>query len=256
MNAFRDVEKHNDPRMRERFLKLWKEVWIPSFDQPLSNSLHAANQAETLPLEFREASKIGDAAGNMFLEKLRTKEVSFLENTEEYESAYIMLVLSIYADFDNGKTLAAAVKQRGNNLLPTKGDLVAFLAVLEGLHEIQYSTIEDWQYLGESKNPIYRLLGLKAVARSSPAAVATSSEDQSTLPVVHAAQLNFYRQYLDETDSIVISTLINALSRIENKESREMLQTIRDKQSRLGNKGLVSQVDEALQNDPAKEVKP
>jgi hypothetical protein len=107
----------------------------------------------------------------------------------------------------------------------------------------------------KAKNPVYRLLALKIATRlNAPVSPAQSMQEAArTNPAVSKTLLEFYRQYLEETDPAIVKLLIEQLANamqgklVDRAEAGRMLLAIRDRQAKLGVDRLVQEVDSKLE---------
>ena len=161
----------------------------------------------------------------------------------------------------SGVSLAAAagcnellikfVAQRANILPPTSVDVTIFEAINSVLDELsptrQISAFEPWKQFGNSANPIYRLLALRAsVYTTSKEASGLSIESDEFSRVDASAKLGFYLSYLDEKDPVILTEAIRVLSHVPLPEARQAIEKFHAQQLQKGDPVLIQAAEEAL----------
>jgi len=227
-----------------RITEMWRSTWVPSFDQPLGSS---NSNPPNLPDIFKSLSP--DATS--FIEMLRDNKAPYLSTVEEKEAGYAIAVLSTLAAMSDGDELSSILSSRANFLPISKGDLVVYMALSDAVKSIPpTAAIENWIEMTESSNPVYRLIALEAGARAQPSIARTVSQEYpkaEELSKINAAKLSFYERYTNETDPVIVSKLIDAVSRIGTKEAQSTLKLIRERQAKLGASDILQQADQAIE---------
>jgi hypothetical protein len=155
-----------------------------------------------------------------------------------------------------GKQLAEIALERANNLPPTVQDIVIFQALNMGVKELDSSkrgvSFEDWEPLAKARNPLYRLLALRAAMHTtSRAAAGLSSEDPNYTRVDAPAKLGFYLSFLDESDPVILSEAIAAVATVPTPEARQAIEKFHASQQQRGDASLVQAAEEALRSQEA-----
>lgn len=141
--------------------------------------------------------------------------------------------------------------QQSNRLPPTKSDIVVFQALNDAVAELgptmKVSQFEKWEPLGKARNPLFRLLALRAAIRTtSRAASALSSEDPNYTRVDGPAKLNFYLSFLGEADPVILAEAIGAVATVPTPEARRAIENFQVEQQQRGDATLVKRAVEAL----------
>ena len=228
------------------FRSLWREYWISSFNEALAGAADARVKSGVLmPPELAAVKASRDKA----LDQIMTGSFPYAQSSAEIEAAGAMMLLGIGQGMGGGRHFPAMLWNRANELPPTKGDLVAYAVVSVAVREAtgEQSALENWRPLMEAKNPVYRLLALEAARYAFPAeARSLPSESPKTSEVVGAHRLAFYREYLRETDPLIVATLLDAVSKVGRPDARQVLEEMRAQQVQLGNQELLARTDKAL----------
>lgn len=150
-----------------------------------------------------------------------------------------------------GKQLAEIALERANNLPPTVEDVATFHALNMGVKELDSSKrgvfFEDWEPLAKARNPLYRLLALRAAIRTtSRAASGLSSEDPNYTRIDAPAKLGFYVSFLDESDPIILAEAIAAVATVPTPEARQAIEKFQAAQQQRGDASLAQAAAEAL----------
>jgi hypothetical protein len=143
------------------------------------------------------------------------------------------------------------MSRRANALPPTVADLRVYEALNKAISELspirQYSPFEVWEQFAEAKNPLYRLLALRAgMNTTSRAASALSAEDQKFTRIDAPAKLGFYLSFLDETDPLILTEAIRSVATVPVPQAREAIKKFQTAQQQQGNLALVEAAAEAL----------
>ena len=140
---------------------------------------------------------------------------------------------------------------QSDRLPPTKSDLVVFQALNDAVAELgptmKVSQFEKWEPLGKARNPLFRLLALRAAIRTtSQAASALSSEDPNYIRVDGPAKLNFYLSFLGEADPVILAEAIGAVATVPTPEARRAIENFQVEQQQRGDATLMKRAVEAL----------
>ena len=152
---------------------------------------------------------------------------------------------------DRSGLLPELAKQRANALPPSSVDLVIFDAINGALKELDPPRVDSpfapWEQLGSAKNPVYRLLALRAaLCTSSPAAAGLSPEDPNYARVDASAKLGFYMSYLSEADPTILSEAIAAIATVPTPEARQAIEKFQATQQQRGDATLIQVAADAL----------
>ena len=150
-----------------------------------------------------------------------------------------------------GKQLTEIALERANNLPPTVEDIATFKALNMGVKELDSTKrgvfFEDWEPLANARNPLYRLLALRAAVRTtSRAAAGVSSEDPNYTRVDAPAKLGFYLRYLNESDPTILSEAIAAIATVPTPEARQAIEKFQVTQQQRGDAALAQVAADAL----------
>jgi len=150
-----------------------------------------------------------------------------------------------------GKQLAEIALERADHLPPTVEDIATFKALNMGVKELDSAKrgvfFEDWEPLANARNPLYRLLALRAaVQTTSRAAAGLSSEDPNFIRVDAPAKLGFYLRYLNESDPTILSEAIAAIATVPTPEARQAIEKFQVTQQQRGDAALVQVAADAL----------
>ncbi len=151
----------------------------------------------------------------------------------------------------NDGLLLSLAQQASDTLPPTKADLAIFEALNDAIKELgstrTIASFENWKPLARARNPLYRLLALRAAIRStSQAASDLSSEDPSYNRVDGSAKLDFYLGFLDEKDPLILGEAISAVATVPTPEARQAIEKFKATQQQRGNASLVEAATVAL----------
>lgn len=141
--------------------------------------------------------------------------------------------LATLDSMSGGKQLASHLQKRANSWPPSNLDLAIFYASLEGVRELNPSTnkpvLEEWEPLTKAKNPIYRLIALKASIPATPRdTLHISTEDPKYNQAVVPGMVRFYEHYLNEKHPLILSELIASVQTITSKDSMDLLKKLRE----------------------------
>ncbi len=225
----------NEKAYSEKIRTLWREdLSRLSDDSVKSASNEAVAKGIILPSE---------------MDSLKQPE----RNEDTPETALFFIVFASAAPGQDD-LLLEFVEKRANTLPPTTTDIMIYGAIYAAVHEFtqtrgqnSYASFEKWEPLARSKNPIYRLLALKAapVSVSKPAwDVDIDSKDFNRINAV--PKMDFYLRYLEEKDPVILTEVIRALGNVPLPEARQAIEKFLAQQVQLGNENLVEAAEEAL----------
>lgn len=241
-----DAAKLRGSNTTDVFRKFWSESWIAAFDEALPKAQDPRIESgEFLPPEVAVVKASRDQA----LKQIMTGTFPYAKDPEEIEAAGAMMMVGMAQGMGGGRHFPGMLWSRANELPPTKGDLIAYAVVSAAVREAtgDQSALENWRPLMEAKNPIYRLLALEAARYAFPAeARSLPSESPKTSDVVGAQRLGFYREYLRETDPLIVATVIDAVAKVGSPDARKTLEEMRAQQTQLGNHDLVARTEKAV----------
>jgi hypothetical protein len=226
--------KMNDPEFAMKVSRLWKEsvAQLSAATLPSATDAKVANGTR-LPKELEDAlhartNKNDDASPQDMLNGLG------------------VVMASTQTDL-----LPQYAQERMNALPPTATDLAIFEALNRGIGELNPSsgvaTFERWEPLAKARNPLYRLLALRAAIRTtSRAAFGLSSEDPNYTRIDGPAKLGFYLSFLDESDPIILAEAIAAVATVPTPEARQAIEKFQAVQQQRGDAALAQAAADAL----------
>ncbi|SKA94314.1 hypothetical protein SAMN02745166_02136 [Prosthecobacter debontii] len=228
-----DIEK-NAPELAGKIAKLWKEsvTLLPPRILPSAANASVANGTR-LPSELADV-------------------IHSTSRQNDASSAQTMLnALGLVMASTQSDLLSQYAKERANTLPPTTTDIAIFEALNLAINELGPSTdvsiFEVWEPLANARNPVYRLLALRAAIHStSRAAFGLSSEDPNFNRVDASAKLGFYLNFLDEIDPIILSESITAISTVPTTKARQTIETFLITQQKRGDTSLAQVAAQAL----------
>jgi len=224
----------NDPELPMKVSRLWKEsvAQLSAAALPSAMDAKVANGTR-LPTELvvalhASSDKSDDASPQDMLNGL-----GFVMASTQTD------LLSQYA------------QERMHALPPTAADLAIFEALNRGIGELNSSsgvaTFEMWEPLAKARNPLYRLLALRAAIRTtSRAASSLSSEDPNYTRVDGPAKLGFFLSFLDESDPIILAEAIAAVATVPTTAARQAIENFYAVQQQRGDAALAHVAAEAL----------
>ena len=185
-------------------------------------------------------------------ERFEKDRLPFLELKTEIHAGRVLTWIATLDCMSGGHQLSNLLQERANELPPTQGDLVILYAAVQGIREFNSDTnrpiLEDWDQLSQGKNPIYRLIALKASIASTPRKWAhISSEDPRYGEVTNSEKLRFLNSYMNEKDPIILLEAIRAVRSHPSKEAIAMLERLRSDPEITKNKKAYESVEEALE---------
>lgn len=211
----------------------WNETWNPGFDAMLKSatSPEVAN-GTIVPPEVTE--QLADSTATA--ELLANDEASFVSNRNEFEAAYGLTLIASSVCMGSGGELPAFLT-RSESLPPTKGDVVVFRALSDGLLFLEHPTVlnnaqfNSWLQLAAARNPVYRLIAAR-----------TFNSVSSDL----AQKSAVYRRLLTDSDPTIARIAVTGASRNVTPETSAALSEFRDRQNRIGNSELAGTAAKAL----------
>ena len=222
-----------NPEIRVRILELWKS-FVPEFqNKPIPGASAEVLAGLKLPSEITELL----ASNANFAELLKTNKVPFLSSEQElYQAATIYVMATIVGSLA-GDEITALFRDRGNQPISV-GDLVAYFAISDSIMEIgggttRYPIIEDLQLEATARNPVYRLLAVQAIAAALPRAITQPAiEEGERSAAINHARVMALKNYANDTDPIIVGKLVEILSGIPGEEAKQMLNLLRERQSK------------------------
>jgi hypothetical protein len=251
----REIEKEfgglqgSDPRISSVFRKLWSRTWPNSFNLPTKDSqTEEIATGKMLPAElvnFRISSK-------EFVAQVQKGMTGNFSSDEELEAAYLMLTLSIGDARSGARNLFLALSDRSNQLPPSRGDVVLFNIVIQALQDMKQGgasaiSFDDLKPLAESKNPIYRLIALRASSSAVTEQTRFASSENSRTELEDApARTAFYGQFFKEIDPQILSEAVLAMAAVPSREAMTLLRGFRQTQQIADQPQLVAIADDAI----------
>jgi hypothetical protein len=233
----------NDPKVRAKVFEIWKMFASEFGNRPISGATPEVLTGQVLPAAIVDLSASNPNSG----------KVPFVSGNEELYRAAGLYSSGMLAGSFAGDGVTTLLSQRANQLPPSNMDLVAYFAIRDGVREIgsgishNYPSLESLAPYATARNPIYRLLALQATAKALPNGVMQPPiEEGKESAAINQARVTVLRTYANETDPLIVSKLIDAVSRIGSKEAQDTLKLIRDRQAKLGAADIVQQADQAI----------
>ena len=212
----------------------WSETWHTSFDVLLeSASSPAVASGQVVPPEIMEHLKATVSAAELFAKD----EAGFVGDRKEFEAAYALTVIATSVCMGTGAELPTFLNRAGS-LPPTKGDIVVFRALGDGLLYLEHPSVlndaqfKGWLQLVTARNPVYRLIAAR-----------TFNSVSSDL----AQRSEVYRQLLNDSDPAIARIAVMGTSRNVTPETSAALSEFLDRQKRSGNAELVGVATKALE---------
>lgn len=211
----------------------WNETWHSTFDVILeSASSPVVASGQVVPPEILEHLKNTASYAELFA----NDEAGFKSDPKEYEAAYALTLIASSACLGTGAELPTFLNRAGT-LPPTKGDVVVFRALGDGLLYLEHPTVlndaqfNGWLQLVTARNPVYRLIAARMFN-----SVSSDMAQKSTL----------YRQLLNDADPMIARIAVMGASRNVTDETSAALNEFRDRQKEFGNAELVDVATKAL----------
>jgi hypothetical protein len=140
---------------------------------------------------------------------------------------------------------------RRDSLPPTEADLSVFQALWDAFGNVKSSTsymeFELWADYHASKNPVYRLLALKASLHSASSQAAELSPEDKRFNLVDApAKYEFYAKYMDELDPAILAMALKCMGTNPLPEARETIKSMLNKFQTTGDAFLAESAERAL----------
>ena len=223
------------PEMSEiaKLHEQWGKTWNPSFDAPLASAFSPeVTNGQIVPPEI--VAHINDNVS--MLELFAKDQVDFVSDRREFEAAYALTLIASSACMKIGGGIPAFLNRAGS-LPPTKGDLVVFRALNDGLLFLENPVVlndaqfNGWQELATARNPTYRLIAARTFH--------LVSSDLAQRSVV-------YRRLLQDSDPAIARIAVTAASLYVTDETVTALSEFRERQNRIGNAELAEVADKAL----------
>ena len=216
-----------------KFHSVWNETWQTSFDVMLeSASSPTVASGQVVPPEIMEHLKDTVSASELF-----AKDDGFVSDRNELETAYALTVIASSVCMGTGAELPTFLNRAGS-LPPTKGDLVVFRALSDGLLYLEHPAVlndaqfKGWLQLVTARNAVYRLIAAR-----------TFNSVSSDL----AQRSEVYRQLLNDSDPAIARIAVMGASRNVTPETSAALSEFLDRQQRSGNAELVGVATRALE---------
>jgi hypothetical protein len=171
------------------------------------------NTSRTLPNKFLKDVPRGRPSDE-FLAKLDGLKVEEISHEFDFEVRAIMGLINSLSKY-RPDLLQEFLDNQSHLIPPTKLDSIIYAAALESIEDnkevIRRLDIEGFKDLGKSLNPIYRLLGLKIFS-------AVEADPRSLM--------NFYDQYAQEHDIMILGTAVQELLKLNSPEAETLVETI------------------------------
>jgi hypothetical protein len=212
---------------------VWSESWHPGFDAHLESvALPEVGSGQVLPPEIMEHLSDTTSAAELFAKD----QAGFVSDRKEFEAAYALTLIASSVCMGSGAELPAFLTRAGS-LPPTKGDVVVFRALADGLLFLEHPAVltdgqfNGWLQLATARNPVYRLLAARTVN--------SVSSDLAQRSAV-------YRRLLNDSDPAIARIAVTGASRNVTPETSAALIEFRERQNRLGNADLAETAAKAL----------
>lgn len=212
---------------------VWTESWHPGFDAPLeSASSPEVASGQTVPPEIMEHLSDTTSAAELFAKD----QAGFVSDRKEFEAAYALTLIASSVCMGSGAELPAFLPRAGS-LPPTKGDVVVFRALADGLLFLEHPAVltdgqfNGWLQLATARNPVYRLIAARTIN--------SVSSDLAQRSAV-------YRRLLNDSDPAIARIAVTGASRNVTPETSAALSDFRERQDRLGNADLAETAAKAL----------
>ncbi len=190
--------KNGDPRLREKFRRLWKSAWVGSFD------------GNTLPGEGVDLARLRSDGGK-FVSDLQSGKLVLPGGEEELEAAYTMLALAAGDGQSGGQNLMDVLVARSVDQNIKRGDVVIYHIAKESLcteYDKPEASLACLGKMSESDNPIYRMLaaelGSRLVSGGNELAV-------------------YYKRFKNEENPDVLAGVISGLRKSGRSQALELL---------------------------------
>jgi hypothetical protein len=165
---------------------------------------------------------------------LAGKHLAFTEPAEIRASAGILSLGTGLGDM-----LPSLLLKHSNDLPPTESDIAIFAAIVTSISDSppNMTSIDEWRNLAKSKNPIYRLIAIKAAGQGS------WNENRTD------GILGFTTLYEKETDPQILSNLAQILATVPSLEARRRLELLSSIAASSNNDLLKEDVSQALRGN-------
>lgn len=210
-------------------LKVLKSV-CETFKKPLES----AQSSDVISPEFERYFVDGKPTA-AFLEKLDEASFSWISKEDVFDLR-ALLATTHSLSRDRPRLLMEFLNDQSDRSDQQRSDLFLFEILKESFLEnsdsfraVGYDEIRD---LGTSKNPIYRLLGIKIM---------------STLERDPVLLQQYFNQYIEEKNSSILAAVIGGLSALDTKEAVHMIESIGNTAVTRGDSKLKKASEAALQ---------
>jgi len=163
-------------------------------------------------------------------------QAGFVSDRKEFEAAYALTLIASSVCMGSGAELPAFLT-RAESLPPTKGDVVVFRALADGLLFLEHPAVltdgqfNGWLQLATARNPVYRLVAARTIN--------SVSSDLAQRSAV-------YRRLLNDSDPAIARIAVTGAARNVTPETSAALSEFRERQNRLGNAYLAETAAKAL----------
>lgn len=190
-------------------IKKWSELISSLPGTPLaSSSVSRISDGLILPPECLEVFRDSATYSELVL---AGKHPAFTAPPEIRASAGILSL-----GIGLGDMLPSLLLKHSNELPPTESDIAIFAAILTSISDLppNMTSIDEWENLAKAKNPIYRLIAIRAAGQGS------WNENRTD------GILDFTTLYEKETDPQILSNLAQILATVPSLEARRKLELL------------------------------
>ncbi len=232
----------NDARFFQTLERLWSQALAVLPKNPLPSAAQAGiSKGSILPTEVQQL--LGGRGTN--------ETIPQLQNSPTRESGRMLTSLGWMAGAWGGNHIPKLIANRLDHLPPDESDLAIFFAVNLGIADMDPATnrpmLENWKPLIKAKNPLYRLLAVRAGIHAVPRDfLNVSVEDPRHASLTAPAMAAFYKAFLSDTDPLILKEAVKILSIVGDASAKSTLIKFREKQQTLGNVELVMAANEAI----------
>lgn len=235
----------SDPRHSAMAARLWKEAWSASFADEISRPTDMKGELPKaiLPVIMPDFE---------MLNAMLQTNAPLLRSASDYENAYTMLTLGFCAGTRGGLDFHEVLASRAD-AVPTRGDAIAYCAMMTYLRELgsgvarEYPCIEKLAPLARARNPIVRLLTLKAFKLAVfSARVGVGDTESGPDPRDIEGRIAVLVLFQDEPDPTILREVIENLGEYRDPAAQKALRAIFERAQRVGDSTLAAKARAAL----------
>jgi hypothetical protein len=209
-----------------------RHYWIPSLNQVI-NPKRMGDPEMAISAMFKSESEKETLIG-----QLLTGKFTSISDPAEQEFLVAAHILSLVVAAEGGGSLPEVISDRSNDAKITRGDIFLFEVLRDAFVDLptrkplSQSSKEKWQQLTTAPNRIYRLLALETFSSVQPGP---------------KEWLDFYRNYLNETDPEIFREATLRVSQTSVSEASAVLLEFKNKCDQSVESTFISDLDLSIE---------